>query len=173
MQHYDVKDTSFKLQWRNKARSITGILIEVTPTPGSLPTIRKTLPGDATSYTVTGAPPSHVCLFLTVGSASLNNLCVCVSGLQPGTTYSVNMYSLNGNTKSAPVFFVIDTGMKQICTIVIKTVESHGIKTTLHINLPFFPNKYMYFLFKCTLANHMNKNKTKDKQQKHCRYVKI
>ncbi|RVE74375.1 hypothetical protein OJAV_G00021230 [Oryzias javanicus] len=83
VQHYDVKDTSFKLQWRNKARSITGILIEVTPTFGSLPTIRKTIQGEATSYTVTG--------------------------LEPGTTYSVNLYSLNGNAKSAPVFFVIDT----------------------------------------------------------------
>ncbi|XP_068594942.1 fibronectin 1b [Brachionichthys hirsutus] len=79
----DVKDTSFSLIWRSKAETITGYLISATPVSGSHPTISRSIPGETSTYTLTG--------------------------LQPGTTYSVSLYTLNGYTKSAPFTLTIQT----------------------------------------------------------------
>ncbi|XP_061830598.1 fibronectin 1b isoform X2 [Nerophis lumbriciformis] len=79
----EVKDDSFTLNWRSKGETLTGFLIEATPASSSRPTIAKTVPPDVYTYTV--------------------------SGLQPGTTYSVHLYTLNGNTRSAPVPLTVQT----------------------------------------------------------------
>ncbi|XP_065808898.1 fibronectin 1b isoform X2 [Labrus bergylta] len=79
----DVKDSSFTLSWRSKLETITGYLIEATPVSGSNPTLSKNIPAETNTYTLTG--------------------------LQPGTIYSISLYTLNGATRSPPFTLMIQT----------------------------------------------------------------
>ncbi|XP_056114645.1 fibronectin 1b isoform X2 [Rhinichthys klamathensis goyatoka] len=80
----DVKDTSFTLTWRIvNNEPMTGFYIEATPKNGGYPTVRQTIPADTLTYVVTG--------------------------LQPGVLYVVNMYTLNGNSRSPPFTMTVTT----------------------------------------------------------------
>ncbi|MCI4393535.1 hypothetical protein PGIGA_G00158520 [Pangasianodon gigas] len=72
----EVKDTSITLNWRFKNEPITGFLIEAKPASGNYPPISKTIPADQNSAIITD--------------------------LQPGTAYIINIYTLNGDRRSAP-----------------------------------------------------------------------
>ncbi|XP_053184179.1 fibronectin 1a [Scomber japonicus] len=80
----DVNDSSITLTWRSKTEVISGFLVEATPisSTSSLP-IQRTIDADSRSYTITG--------------------------LEPGTNYKINMYTLKGNGRSAPLTLTAST----------------------------------------------------------------
>ncbi|XP_074551636.1 fibronectin 1a [Halichoeres trimaculatus] len=74
----DVNDSSITLTWRSKTETISGFLVETIPTSsssGDIP-IQKTIGPDSRSHSITG--------------------------LEPGTTYKITIYTLKGNGRSAP-----------------------------------------------------------------------
>uniref|UniRef100_A0A3B1IIC6 Fibronectin n=1 Tax=Astyanax mexicanus TaxID=7994 RepID=A0A3B1IIC6_ASTMX len=99
----DVKDTSITLVWRTKmGEPMTGFLIEATPTSGSYPTVRKVIPEDARAVTITG--------------------------LQPGVSYLISLYTLNGDSRSSPFTLTVTTGtplnVLQTATNLTKCLQS-------------------------------------------------
>lgn len=155
----DVQDTSLTLTWRFKGKTVTGFLLEATPMSGSRDTIRKTIQADTYTYTLTGRPQLSSKL-LCLWSSSEVICCmtcltsqfsfVCVSGLQPGTTYSINLYSLNGNTRSAPFTIRAETGMERfVCPIYILQTPPQKRTDVVILRricplLIFDPNNYTY-----------------------------
>ncbi|XP_077583499.1 fibronectin 1a [Stigmatopora nigra] len=80
----DVSDTSISLTWRSKMDVVSGFLLEATPTSSTTFTpIQKSISGQSRSYTLTG--------------------------LEPGTTYKINLYTLKGNGRSAPLTLTAST----------------------------------------------------------------
>ncbi|KAF3695073.1 Fibronectin [Channa argus] len=81
----DLNDSSITLTWRSKTETISGFLVEVTPissAAGYIP-IQRTVGPDSRAYTITG--------------------------LEPGTTYKINMYTLKGNGRSPPLTLTAST----------------------------------------------------------------
>ncbi|XP_063069923.1 fibronectin 1a [Engraulis encrasicolus] len=72
----NVKDSSISLTWRSKSDAISGFLVEAIPSAEGESTIQRSIPPEARTYTITG--------------------------LHPGTTYSINIYTLSGNGRSEP-----------------------------------------------------------------------
>uniref|UniRef100_W5MV81 Fibronectin n=1 Tax=Lepisosteus oculatus TaxID=7918 RepID=W5MV81_LEPOC len=71
----DLSDSSITLTWRSKTETISGFYIEATPA-GSQTPIQNSVRPDARTYTITG--------------------------LQPGTMYTIHIYAMNGEARSAP-----------------------------------------------------------------------
>ncbi|KAA0716049.1 Fibronectin [Triplophysa tibetana] len=72
----NVKDSSITLTWRSKIETISGFLVEVTPTSDSHKPVQSIVEPDTRTYTITG--------------------------LVPGTNYKINIFTLNGNARSQP-----------------------------------------------------------------------
>ncbi|XP_048390369.1 fibronectin-like isoform X2 [Stegostoma tigrinum] len=79
-----VTETSITLQWRTKAETVTGFQIDAIPTGGQSP-VQRTVGPNQRSYTITG--------------------------LLPGTEYSINIYSLNGDSRSPPSLVIARTAI--------------------------------------------------------------
>uniref|UniRef100_A0AAY4DUL9 Fibronectin n=1 Tax=Denticeps clupeoides TaxID=299321 RepID=A0AAY4DUL9_9TELE len=82
----EVRDSTVTLNWRSKIEPITGFLIEAVPKDQRYPTIRTNVPGEQQTVTITG--------------------------LQPGTSYTINLYTLNGASRSAPFTVTVKTAVQ-------------------------------------------------------------
>ncbi|XP_066543476.1 fibronectin isoform X2 [Amia ocellicauda] len=78
----DVTESAITLTWRSKTETITGFHIDAIPAGNQRP-ITKTVHPDARSHTITG--------------------------LQPGTQYTINIYTMNGEARSAPFSLIVTT----------------------------------------------------------------
>uniref|UniRef100_G3NY30 Fibronectin n=1 Tax=Gasterosteus aculeatus aculeatus TaxID=481459 RepID=G3NY30_GASAC len=81
----DVNDSSITLTWRSKTEIISGFLVEATPTTSS---------------------SGYIPIQRTTGPSSRSFV---VTGLEPGTTYKINIYTLKGNGRSAPLTLTATT----------------------------------------------------------------
>ncbi|AWP12863.1 putative fibronectin-like [Scophthalmus maximus] len=81
----DVNDSSITLTWRSKTETISGFLVEATPT------------SSATGY---------IPIQRTIGPESRS---FAITGLEPGTSYKINIYTLKGNGRSAPLTLTATT----------------------------------------------------------------
>ncbi|XP_072434711.1 fibronectin-like isoform X3 [Chiloscyllium punctatum] len=79
-----VTETSITLQWRIKARTVSGFQIDAVPTGQQSP-VQRTVGPNQRSYTITG--------------------------LQPGTEYSINIYTLSGDSRSPPSTVIARTAI--------------------------------------------------------------
>ncbi|XP_035390900.1 fibronectin 1b isoform X2 [Electrophorus electricus] len=79
----EMKDSSVTLAWRTKIEPMTGFLVEATPTTGSHQPIRKVVPAEERTVTITG--------------------------LQPGIKYRISIYTLNGESRSDPFTLIVTT----------------------------------------------------------------
>ncbi|XP_005801284.1 fibronectin-like [Xiphophorus maculatus] len=86
----EVKDSSITLTWRTKGDTISGFLIEATPTTTS---------------------PSNIPIQRTIGPESRTYV---LTGLEPGTTYKVNLYTLKGNGRSIPFTLTATTAQPTV-----------------------------------------------------------
>uniref|UniRef100_A0A8C9V6C2 Fibronectin n=1 Tax=Scleropages formosus TaxID=113540 RepID=A0A8C9V6C2_SCLFO len=84
----EAKDSSITLTWRAKTEPISGYLFETTPIGGVHSPIRTTISGAERTHTI--------------------------SGLQPGTTYNINIYTLNGNIRSSPYILTASTAKPNV-----------------------------------------------------------
>ncbi|XP_068184603.1 fibronectin 1a [Antennarius striatus] len=81
----NANDSSITLTWRSKSDAISGFLVEATPTfssSGYVP-IQKTIPPESRSHSITG--------------------------LEPGTNYKINIYTLKANGRSQPLTLTATT----------------------------------------------------------------
>uniref|UniRef100_A0AAQ4RK61 Fibronectin n=1 Tax=Gasterosteus aculeatus aculeatus TaxID=481459 RepID=A0AAQ4RK61_GASAC len=76
----DVNDSSITLTWRSKTEIISGFLVEATPTTSS---------------------SGYIPIQRTTGP---------IHQISPGTTYKINIYTLKGNGRSAPLTLTATTG---------------------------------------------------------------
>ncbi|XP_076858754.1 fibronectin 1a [Brachyhypopomus gauderio] len=83
----NVKDSTVTLTWRSKTEAISGFLVEAIPTISGHNPVQQTIPSDSRTYTITG--------------------------LEPGTPYRINIYTLNGIGRSEP-FTVTATTAKPV-----------------------------------------------------------
>ncbi|XP_072902575.1 fibronectin-like isoform X2 [Hemitrygon akajei] len=75
-------ETSITLQWRSRMEQVTGFQVDAVPTGGTTP-IQKTLGPNTRTYTITG--------------------------LNPGTEYKINIYSLSSTSRSPPALVTART----------------------------------------------------------------
>ncbi|XP_065148947.1 fibronectin 1a isoform X4 [Paramisgurnus dabryanus] len=103
----NVKDSSITLTWRSKIETISGFLVEATPTTGGHNPVQRIIEPDSRTYTITG--------------------------LEPGTNYKINMYTLNGNSRSEPFTLTATTAKPVISpptNIRFTTLTSNTISFT-------------------------------------------
>ncbi|KAK5890687.1 hypothetical protein CesoFtcFv8_014181 [Champsocephalus esox] len=81
----DVNDSSITLTWRAKTETISGFLVEATPT------------SPASGYTP---------ITRTIGPESRSYV---ITGLEPGTKYKINIYTLKGSGRSTPLTLTATT----------------------------------------------------------------
>uniref|UniRef100_A0A8C5C6X7 Fibronectin n=1 Tax=Gadus morhua TaxID=8049 RepID=A0A8C5C6X7_GADMO len=82
----DVRDSSIMLSWRSKTDPISGFMVEATPiTSPEHTTIRRNIDSKLRSYTITG--------------------------MQPGTEYKINLFTLSGSGRSTPFTLTATTAV--------------------------------------------------------------